>query len=259
MFDRQNRSVRLTPDGRRLMEAVAVSLSHLSIVTQDIRQRRDSGKITVGMLTSQASLYVIPRMSQFRRHFPEIDINIVSMERNPNPLIDDFDVSIVAGYHPDPGFYSEKVLTEMAYPVCSAEYLTDRPTMNEPADLADATLLHLDEAAFVGYPWQTSVNWASFLSSFGFELPQPKHGLTFSSYMMTVQAALRGLGVAIGWHHIVADFIKEGSLVRPIKIEQTWDRHHYLVVPKNRLERTDVTEFCSWLRTELKGTMELRP
>lgn len=254
LFIRHNRKVQLTPDGRRLMEAVTITLSHLSLVTQDIRKRNSSGKIKVAMLAAQASLYVIPRMARFRKKYPDIDINIVATEENPDPRTHDYDISIVCGYHGEPGFHSERILTERAYPVCSPDYLASVPSLRKPADLLGATLLHIDEAAFVGYPWQTQLTWKSLLAEFGVGVLEPLNGLTFSSYLLTVQAALRGLGVAIGWHHIVADFIEDGSLVCPFPMYLEQDRHHYLVVPENRMDRSDVREFCNWLRDEIRET-----
>lgn len=258
LFIRHNRKVQLTPDGRRLMEAVTITLSHLSVVTQDIRKKHDSGKIKVAMLAAQASLYLIPRMATFRQMYPDIDINIVATEENPDATTHDYDVSIVCGYCDDPGFHSERLLTEQAYPVCSPEYLAAAGSLNEPSDLLNSTLLHLDQAAFVGYPWHKPLNWKTFIGEFGVDAIDPLHGLTFSSYLLTVQAALRGLGVAIGWHHIVADFIEDGSLVCPFPMFLEQDRHHYLVVPENRMGRSDVREFCSWLKDEVRSTFHRR-
>jgi len=107
LFERKNRSVRLTSDGRKLMEAVSMALSHVSLVAQEIRQQHGSGRLRVGMLTSQASLYIVPRMAAFRREFPDLDVHIVSLERNPDPARDDFDISIVVGQQDDPSFRRE--------------------------------------------------------------------------------------------------------------------------------------------------------
>lgn len=255
LFERQNRAVRLTSDGRKLMEAVSMALSHMSLVTQEIRRQRESGKLTVGMLTSQASLYMVPRMSAFRRAHPDLDVHIVSLERNPDPLVDDFDVSIVVGHQDDPRFRSDLLFLEEAFPVCSPAYLAQAKPMKGPTDLLDQTLLHLDDATWIGYPWPTPTNWRTWLARFDISLPLPDHGLTFTSYQMVVQAALRGLGVAIGWQHVVSDLIADGSLVRPIPEICRWDRGHYLVVPVNRVGRADVEAFCDWLKSEVRASV----
>lgn len=259
LFERKNRAVRLTSDGRKLMEAVSMALSHVSLVTQEIRQQRESGKLTVGMLTSQASLYIVPRVAAFRQEFPELDVHIVSLERNPSPAVDDFDVSIVVGHQDDPGFHAELLFMEEAYPVCSPDYAAQHGPMSGPEDLLQETLLHLDDATWIGYPWPTPINWKVWLGHFDVELPLPPHGLTFTSYQMVVQAAQRGLGVAIGWHHCAADLLREGSLVRPIPEICRWDRGHYLVVPADRAGRSDVVAFCEWLKSEVAITRSLSP
>ncbi len=232
-----------------------MALSHVSLVAQDIRRRRESGKLVVGMLTSQASLYMVSRMGRFRRSHPELDVHIVSLERNPDPAADNFDVSIVVGHQADPRFDSELLFMEEAFPVCSPDYAANQQQMTGPADLLDHTLLHLDDATWVGYPWPTPTNWHTWLAAFDVELPLPAHGLTFTSYQMVVQAALRGLGVAIGWQHVVADLLHDGSLVRPMAESLRWDRGHYLVVPTNLADRPDIVAFCEWLKSEVATSM----
>lgn len=259
LFERRNRAVRLTSDGRKLMDAVSMALSHVSLVTQDIRQQRGSGPLRVGMLTSQASLYVVPRMAAFRQQFPDLDVHIVSLERNPNPTVDDFDISIVVGQQDDPSFHRELLFMEEAYPICSPDYLAEHGPFSGPADLLGDTLLHLDDASWVGYPWPTPINWSVWLGHFGIDLPLPPHGMTFTSYQMVVQAAQRGLGVAIGWHHCAADLIREGSLVRPVPEVCQWDRGHYIVVPSDRAERPEIVAFGAWLKDEIALTVALSP
>jgi len=83
--------------------------------------------------------------------------------------------------------------------------------------------------------------------------------MTFTSYQMVVQAAQRGLGVAIGWHHCTADLIREGSLVRPVPEVCQWDRGHYVVVPADRADRPEILAFCAWLKAEIAVTLALSP
>jgi len=256
LFEREHRAVRLTADGRRLLEAVTMGLTHIGATAQDIRQRRNTGKLTVGMLTVFASALMVRRIGEFRRHHPEFDVHIVSLDRNPNPVEDDFDVSIVVGHQSSQEFESHLLFTEKAYPICSAGYLAQRSSLEQPADLLNEKLLHLDDACWAGFPSVAPVNWVSWLSQFGVELPFPPHGLIFSSYQMVIQAAIQGHGVAIGWHHFVADLIREGSLVRPIPQSCQWDdRGHYLVVSTSLAERPDVKAFCEWLKSEMKRTI----
>jgi DNA-binding transcriptional LysR family regulator len=148
---------------------------------------------------------------------------------------------------------------EEAYPVCSPDFAEKHGPMTGPTDLLDKTLLHLDDATWIGYPWPTPINWKVWLAHFDVELPLPPHGLTFTSYQMVVQAAQRGLGVAIGWHHCTADLLHEGSLVRPIPEVCRWDRGHYMVVPADRAGRSDIVAFCGWLKAEIAQTMEAQP
>lgn len=255
LFEREHRAVKLTPDGRRLMDAVSMGLSHISMVTQDIRDSHGTGKLTVGMMTAYASIFIMPRISGFRKLFPEFELHIVSLERNPNIYNDDLDVAIVLGHTQTPGFESTLLFNEQAYPVCSRDYLEQSGPLATPADLPNHALLHLDDTIWDGCPWPSPINWRNWLAEFDVSLPLKPNGLDFNSYDMVVHAALQGLGVAIGWHHLVSDYIKAGDLVRPMEESCHWERGHYLVYPSNLKSRPDVQAFCGWLKTETENTV----
>lgn len=252
LFEREHRVVRLTADGQTLMDAVAMSLGHISAKAREIRQQPSVGRLTVGMISSFASLFMVRRIGEFMRNYPDLDVHMVSLERNPNPSVDSFDVTIAVQPHIETGFESWPLFTEEIYPICSPEYLEGHQPMGKPAELVNQSLLHLDDAFWTGWPWSARTNWRSWLSEFGIELPSRPHGLIFSSYQMVVQAAMRGHGIGMGWHHLVAEYVREGSLVRPIPHTCRFDRGHYMVVASAIVQRPEVKTFCAWLRTEVE-------
>lgn len=255
LFEREHRAVRLTADGRRLMDAVSMGLSHINVVTQDIKDSQDTGKLTVGMMTAFASIFVMPRISGFRKLFPEFELHLVSLERNPDPRTDDLDIAIVLGHQPAHGHESELLFNEEAYPVCSKEYLEQNPQLKRPIDLPDQTLLHLDDSIWAGCPWSSPINWRNWLAEFDVGLPLKPQGLDFNSYEMVIHAAVQGLGVALGWHHLVSDLVKNESLICPMKESGKWDRGHFLVVQSNLKDRPDVQAFTGWLRSEVQKSI----
>ena len=60
------------------------------------------------------------------------------------------------------------------------------------------------------------VTWDAWLKSFGVAGPARRRGLTFDNYLVLIQAALDGQGVALGGGRLAEDFIARGTLIRPM-------------------------------------------
>jgi LysR family glycine cleavage system transcriptional activator len=74
--------------------------------------------------------------------------------------------------------------------------------------------------------------------------------MTFSSSILTWQAALDGLGVAIGQKFMLSAELASGQLVRPFGLPLRRAQGHYLVRPEVQRESKKVMAFRDWLLAE---------
>ncbi|MDP1866367.1 MAG: LysR substrate-binding domain-containing protein, partial [Bradyrhizobium sp.] len=72
-------------------------------------------------------------------------------------------------------------------------------------------------------------------------------GVTFDLVFMTVQAAIDGMGVAMGRTSYVEDDIAKGRLVVPFNIALPADAGFYLVSPEARADAPKLSAFRHWL------------
>jgi LysR family transcriptional regulator, glycine cleavage system transcriptional activator len=72
-------------------------------------------------------------------------------------------------------------------------------------------------------------------------------GITFDMIFMTIQAAIDGIGVAMGRTSYVRDDIAKGRLVVPFKIALPADAGFYLVAPEGRREAPKLAAFREWM------------
>ena len=71
-----------------------------------------------------------------------------------------------------------------------------------------------------------------FLSAHGIT-DEPRHrGFTYDNYMVLIQSALRGEGIALCGRRLAEDFLAQGDLVRPIADTLGSDRGFYLIRPR---------------------------
>ena len=87
--------------------------------------------------------------------------------------------------------------------------------------------------------WLTAAGLPADLST------QP--GVTFDLLFMTVQAAIDGVGVALGRTSYVEADIAKGRLVVPFKITLPADAGFYLVSPEASAEAPKLSAFRQWL------------
>ncbi len=81
--------------------------------------------------------------------------------------------------------------------------------------------------------------------------PKPR-GLTFDNYVVLIQAALRGEGIALCGRRLAEDFIAHGDLVRPVEEALKSDRGFYLIRPRDAPMSQSARLFHDWLLAEAK-------
>ena len=94
----------------------------------------------------------------------------------------------------------------------------------------------------------TEDDWRLWLTAAGLSPRISKHpGVTFDLSFMTVQAAIDGIGVAIGRTSYVEADIAKGRLVVPFKVTLPADAGFYLVSPEARSDPPKLAAFRQWL------------
>jgi LysR family glycine cleavage system transcriptional activator len=119
------------------------------------------------------------------------------------------------------------------------------------ADLAAHTLLVDDLAPVGGRP----PTWEFWASESGVKLPRPARIRRFGQSNMVVQAAIGGLGVALGRDALVMDALADGRLCRPFSGEVQSDYAFWFVCPENALENPWVRVFHEWVTAEAESSI----
>jgi LysR family glycine cleavage system transcriptional activator len=76
----------------------------------------------------------------------------------------------------------------------------------------------------------------------------PASSVTFEHFYLTLQAALDGVGVAMGPTALVADDIEAGRLIFPFEGPALPARSYFTYVPDPCADDPAVRTFCGWLR-----------
>ena len=246
LFIRKNRALALTPKARVYLPGVRAAFNDLRLATDRLLRRDDDNVLTVSTLASLAAKWLLPRLSQFQEAHPRIDVRITTSTGLVDFRGGGVDAAIRYGRGHWPGVRADWLMADELFPVCSPKLLEGDKPLRRPEDLAHHTLLHSSG----GY----DDDWRLWLTAAG--LPtnisrQP--GLTFDLILMTVQAAIDGIGVAMGRTSYVQDDIAKGRLVVPFHIALPADAGFYLVSPEAVADPPKLAAFRQWLLASTKN------
>jgi LysR family transcriptional regulator, glycine cleavage system transcriptional activator len=240
LFVRQNRALALTPEARDYLPGVRAAFNDLRLATDRLLRKDDDKVLTVSTLASLAAKWLLPRLTDFQEAHPGIDVRITTSTSLVDFQRDNVDAAIRYGRGQWPGLRADWLMADELFPVCSPGLVRGDKPLRCPEDLKDHMLLHTSNA--------NSDDWRLWLTAAGLPTDIAKQpGITFDMIFMTIQAAIDGIGVAMGRTSYVQDDIAKGRLVVPFRIALPADAGFYLVSPDGRREAAKLAAFRQWL------------
>lgn len=238
LFIRKNRALLLTREGQEYLPSIRSAFEDMRQATARLRRPDRDSVLTVSTTASLATKWLVARIAAFQDANPGIEVRITTSTDLVDFRRDEVDVAVRYGRGHWPGLRADWLMAEHVFPVCSPALLAAKP-LHEPADLAGHTLLHTT-------PYRE--DWQLWLTAAGVPLSIAKQrGLTFDAGFMAIQAAVEGLGVALGRSHLVEDDIAAGRLVAPFDTILPQDAGYYVVSPMVAAEALKIRLFREWL------------
>lgn len=250
LFQRLNRRVALTPGGDALLAEFGPALDRISAAARRHRERR-GGPITtvlrVNALATFSLRWLLPRLTLFREEHPEIEVQLTTANEPVDALPEEYDVVIRGGPDTFYGFVSRPLLTERRLPVCNPT-LTKRLPLATVPDLERHTLLHVTTMPRLWRDWLTMAGYAGLKSA---------ATLTLDHFYLSIQAAIDGLGIAMGPTALVRDDLVAGRLMAPFPEVSLPARTYFAYLPQRDLIDPASAVFCDWLEKLAEKSTEI--
>jgi DNA-binding transcriptional LysR family regulator len=235
LFERRNRAVFLTDPGRRLLVTMSEVLRQISDCCEDIRVG-GSAPLVVSCEPTFTQRWLIPRLPQFNALHPDVEVHVlaaggpVSFDRSHIDLAlrrSDFSWS--------PGLFVETLVEERVGPVCAPR------------------LLASGEHEILSLPRIHSATrrdaWVRYIADNQLADPNPPGNQVFEHFYLSIEAAIAGLGAAIGPEPLVADALESGQLVAPRGF--SGNGYSYILLSRLAFEGdARKRNFLSWLRAQ---------
>lgn len=245
LFMRAHRRVVLTGAGQALAATVCTAFMQMSEMIETVRRPITADTVAIGVTLAFSQFWLLPRLPDFRARHPEVKLRLVADDATTDLRRDRLDMAVRYG---KPPFDDATVLAsraDHAFPVCSP-ILLDR--LGLTAETADIVRLPLISSDLVNPTWITWRSWARALTN-GAALARAsdQSKLRFNHYTDTVQAALNGEGVALGWAMLLSELLEDGRLVRIGQAAMTPEECHHIVIPARRTPSAACQTFLAWL------------
>lgn len=253
LFLRHTRAVELTSAGAQLLMAVSQSLPRIDNVVRQIRQSAGRRSVAITTFASFASMWLIPRLEQFQRAHPDIDIRIDASDSAVDLEIADVDLALRYGPLASMPTQAIRLFGEQLTPVASPWLLKDH-TLTKPADLGQFTLIEAGDAHHTHLEWLT---WRRWFDEHGLSKLQPKRWLYFNYAYQMVQAALTGQGVVLARLPLVAESLANGDLIEPLpRMRMDSPMAYWLIIGPRSSQRPEIRAFCDWLMQQSRVTRQ---
>lgn len=240
LFERRRQRVFLNEAGRKLARAVTEGLELMRQATRELRASVQQARPLV--LSCEPTLlmrWLIPRWGDFQERHAGSQMHLLAGGGPFNPDTG-IDLAIRRDDFPWPASYHvERLFVEKVGPVCRPDKVRDW-FCEGVAGLALLPTAPQLQTRTRPAAWE---DWAAAAGQ-----PRPA-GPTqvFEHFYFSLQAAVAGLGVAIGPWHLVRDDIEAGLLVAPQGFVE--DGSHYCLLTPKPLESDGLeAELLAWLR-----------
>lgn len=238
LFERVRKRVVLSPAGRRLLPEV----SRLLRRSQEMVLRARAGAegqdmLSVATLPTFGSRWLLPRLPDFLERHPDIAIDVASRSEPFDFSAEGFDLAIHYGQPVWAHATCTYLCGETILPVASRA-LIGKPDAVVTGAVAGRPLLHLATRPTL---------WADWFEKNGLSRDAAYGGHRFDQFAMIIEAAVRGLGVALLPLYLIEEEIASGRLAIVADAPMETDNAYYIVLPEGKGGSAPARAFEAWL------------
>lgn len=233
LFERKANRLAMTAAGRAYQSGLTPIFDALASLTAQVTAPSSVRVLTLGVGPTFAMKWLIPRLADFRKNEPDIDVRITTGGAAA-PFGDDWSCGITLGDGEWPGLVAEPLFAADLLPVCAPRLAAP---LKRPGDLRGASLLRVAHSPD---------DWPLWLKTSGVTRVTAR-GTEFQFYGQALQAAVDGLGVAMGIRPYIDDDLAAGRLVAPFALSVPKGMRWYLVYRSFQTEQRDFAAFRRWI------------
>ena len=249
LIQRKGHRLHLTPSGVAGHTDMKMAMFHIQEAVRKMHRGHRQNRLIVTAEASLATTWLAPRLDDFRRKHPHIDVLIDSSQKIADLHAEDVDVAIRYGVRSSEDYVCRRLFEDVILPVYNPRMMDTSIELRNLEDLRRAPLIHWDLSQA---DWARNTkrwfDWSDWFKRHGIDGVDTTKGFRFSDFGLALQAAISGQGVLLAGWPGVYDPMKTGLLDCPVP--DSWERTDIgfdVVTLKDTAQRSEVMAFVDWL------------
>ena len=217
LFERRNRAIVPTPDAIDYAAQISDALNLLSSATRRVQRLRHSDNLVLSCEPTLLMRWLLPRLPELYQAVPGLDLHLSGAGGRIDLARQGVDMAVRRNDFAIPQNMECTVLSsERIGPVCSPELASK---ISSVEDLGSLPILHSATRPRAWADWQENVQVPGIPS---------QTETTLEHFYLSLQAAIAGVGVAIGPYALVMDDLRDGRLVAPFGFVEDGSKYVFL-------------------------------
>jgi LysR family glycine cleavage system transcriptional activator len=232
LFFRSGRSVSLTDAGHDLLSTTQALLQQLAVGIRRLGQYQKPNQLVLNTTPTFARHWLLPRLGDFRRQHPEVDLWIFSTDEVPDMTTQTIDLAVRDDISSQAECSFKVLHADRLYPACHPDVLT--------VPVEQRTTLH----------GEREMDWSHWAVEAGIDVGQKDQGLNFSDPGLLLDAACAGLGIALV-SQLLSRPARDSGLLQPL-VEDTIRGPNWALLTHRDSENNPLARsFVEWLLSKL--------
>jgi LysR family glycine cleavage system transcriptional activator len=237
LFERRTRAIVLTRIGAALYSQTSPLLSSLDAVANSFLAKSQERRVLrMSLPQFFASEMLIPRLEQFTKAHPTLDIHVDTTEGREHDFPTQGDAAVMLLSHEPKGFCTYPLFNLELVPACSPTFAAESG-LTSPAGLGGCTLIIHKSRPDA---------WTEWFKVSGAKLTTQPRIIELDSMFAVARAAERGLGVALVPVPLAGAWLRSGALVTLFDTTlDTGERYYFVHRPKDT-DDPDIVTLARW-------------
>lgn len=203
LFTREKRRMQLTSAGQRFLNSVQQSLAILEEGAIHLDPESIAGELVIASTPTISTNWLPTVIDAYCQRYPEVELHCITIEPHQQLLPKHFDLALCLGKPQVQGRPVSMLYREYYVPVCAPALQRSGQPVVQPGDLLDYPLIH-----------ERYQHWEQWFSLHGIDSTRGVRNIFFDYGFQSIEAARRGLGVALADQLEIASDLHRGSLIR---------------------------------------------
>jgi LysR family glycine cleavage system transcriptional activator len=239
LFRRVSRGIELTEAGAQFYPYLRDGFDRIAQGAALVSRAEIGGDLTVQVYVTVAVRWLVPRIHLFQARHPGILVRFHTRDFHWEFDPAFADIGMISTTKPDnPDLAYTHLFDAKLIPVCTPGIAQAGMGIRQPADLVNHALLQVYTAV---------EDWHVWLDAAGIPQLKGRAAAKYDSYLLAIEAAIDGQGIALVPHFLAAPDIKSGRLMQPFNVDVKQPARWYLTCLKERAEEPRVRRFREWV------------